>query len=167
LAELSRRPYLLRAMLDWMCDSGHTPHLIVDATLQGVRVPMAYVKEGRIVLNVSPSAVQSFHMDAEAVSFHARFGGVAQVVYAPINAVLGIYARETGQGMVFQEEDVGAGQAGESSQSPSRSSSPSLQAASSSSASSSSSPPDESAPRETGNSGGKGKGKRPSLKVVK
>ena len=109
MAELSRRPYLLRAMLDWMVDCGHTPHLIVDAAPEGVRVPKAYVKEGRIVLNISPNATQSLQIDGEAVSFNARFGGVAQVIHVPIDAVLGIYARETGQGMSFPAVSVGAG----------------------------------------------------------
>ena len=106
MAELSRRPYLLRAMHDWMIDSGYTPHLIVDATLDGVQVPKAYVKEGRIVLNVSSTATQALLIDAEAVQFSARFSGVSQYVHVPIDAVLGIYARETGQGMVFTDDAV-------------------------------------------------------------
>ena len=106
MAELSRRPYLLRAMFDWMIDSGFTPHLIVDATWEAVQVPVAFVKEGRIVLNVSPGATQSFLIGAEAVDFNARFGGVSHRVHVPIDAVLGIYARETGQGMVFSEDSA-------------------------------------------------------------
>jgi stringent starvation protein B len=149
LAELSRRPYLLRAMLDWMIDCGHTPHLIVDAAPEGVRVPKAYVKEGRIVLNISPNATQSLQIDGEAVSFNARFGGVAQVIHVPIDAVLGIYARETGQGMVFSAEgDAGPGEGGPGAGPPA--------------------PP--STPLQGGTPGEKprgGKGNRPSLKVVK
>jgi stringent starvation protein B len=149
LAELSRRPYLLRAMLDWMIDCGHTPHLIVDAAPEGVRVPKAYVKEGRIVLNISPNATQSLQIDGEAVSFNARFGGVAQVIHVPIDAVLGIYARETGQGMVFSAEgEAGPGEGAPDAGPPA--------------------PP--STPPEGGTPGGRprgGKGGRPSLKVVK
>ena len=106
MPELSRRPYLLRAMHEWMVDSGYTPHLIVDAGFDQVQVPRQFVKEGRIVLNVSASATQSLLIGADAVEFNARFGGVSHYVRVPIDAVLGIYARETGHGMVFAE-DVG------------------------------------------------------------
>lgn len=108
MAELSRRPYLLRAMFDWMLDSAYTPHLIVDATIDGVHVPQAFVKDGRIVLNVGPSATQGFHIGADAVEFSARFNGVSHHLHVPVDAVLGIYARETGQGMVFTGEGEGA-----------------------------------------------------------
>jgi len=104
LPELSRRPYLLRAMLDWIVDCGYTPHLIVDATPEVVQVPRQFVKEGRIVLNISASATQSFQIGAAAVEFSARFGGVSHAIRVPVEHVLGIYARETGQGMVFTEE---------------------------------------------------------------
>jgi stringent starvation protein B len=101
----SRRPYLLRAMHEWMCDAGHTPHLIVDALRPGVEVPAAYVKDGKIVLNVSLNATQQLQLKNEFVMFSARFGGVAHQISVPIAAVLGIYARETGEGMVFNETD--------------------------------------------------------------
>lgn len=104
MPELSRRPYLLRAMLDWIVDCGWTPHLIVDATLDAVEVPRQFVKEGRIVLNISASATQNFSIGAEAVEFNARFSGVSHRIRVPCDAVLGIYARETGQGMVFTDE---------------------------------------------------------------
>ncbi|HXC58175.1 MAG TPA: ClpXP protease specificity-enhancing factor [Steroidobacteraceae bacterium] len=104
MPELSRRPYLLRAMLDWMVDCGYTPHLIVDAGSDVVQVPRQFVKEGKIVLNISASATQSFRISAEAVEFNARFGGVSHQIRVPVEFVLGIYARETGQGMVFTEE---------------------------------------------------------------
>jgi stringent starvation protein B len=104
LPELSRRPYLLRAMLDWIVDCGYTPHLIVDATPDAVQVPRQFVKEGRIVLNISASATQAFMIGAAAVEFSARFGGVSHAIRVPVEHVLGIYARETGQGMVFTEE---------------------------------------------------------------
>jgi stringent starvation protein B len=101
----SRRPYLLRAMHEWMGDCGFTPHVIVEATRPGVEVPTAYVKDGKIVLNVSMSATQRLQLLNEAIQFDARFGGVVHHVYVPIAAVLGIYARETGEGMVFNEHE--------------------------------------------------------------
>jgi stringent starvation protein B len=104
LPELSRRPYLLRAMLEWIVDSGYTPHLIVDATADSVQVPRQFVKEGRIVLNISASATQAFQISAAAVEFSARFSGTSHRIHVPVEFVLGIYARETGQGMVFTEE---------------------------------------------------------------
>ena len=104
MPELSRRPYLLRAMLDWIVDCGYTPHLIVDATSDAVHVPRQFVKEGRIVLNISASATQAFQIGASAVEFSARFGGISHAIRVPVEHVLGIYARETGQGMVFTED---------------------------------------------------------------
>jgi stringent starvation protein B len=101
---LSSRPYLLEALYLWIVDSDCTPHILVDAEIEGVQVPQQFVKDGQIILNISPSAVQNFHMDADGVSFSARFAGVPQQVFAPIAAVLGIYARENGQGMVFEDE---------------------------------------------------------------
>lgn len=105
MAELSRRPYLMRAMYDWMVDCHYTPHLVVDATFDGVQVPLAFVKEGRIVLNIGPSATEAFLIGAEAVEFNARFSGVSHYIRVPVDAVLGIYARETGQGMMFAPEE--------------------------------------------------------------
>jgi stringent starvation protein B len=91
-------------MLDWIVDCGWTPHLIVDATSELVQVPRQFVKEGRIVLNITASATQDFSIGAESVEFSARFSGVSHRIRVPCEAVLGIYARETGQGMVFTEE---------------------------------------------------------------
>ena len=102
-----KRPYLLRAMHQWMTDSGHTPHVIVDAERPGVEVPRAYVKEGKIVLNVSMNATQRLMLNNDLVEFDARFAGVVHHLSFPVNAVLGIYARETGEGMVFSEQDLG------------------------------------------------------------
>jgi stringent starvation protein B len=106
-SKLPKRPYLLRAMHAWMMDSDHTPHVIVDAERPGVEVPRAYVKDGRIVLNLSGGATQSLVIGNEQVEFQARFAGVVHHVRIPIAAVLGIYARETGEGMVFSEQDIG------------------------------------------------------------
>jgi len=97
----AKRPYLLRAMHQWMTDCGHTPHVIVDAEHNGVDVPRAYVKDGKIVLNLSGSATQHLKLGNEWIEFDARFAGVVNRVSFPISAVLGIYARETGEGMVF------------------------------------------------------------------
>jgi stringent starvation protein B len=91
-------------MLDWIVDCGYTPHLIVDATSETVRVPRQFVKEGRIVLNISASATQAFQIGSAAVEFSARFSGVSHSIRVPVEHVLGIYARETSQGMVFTEE---------------------------------------------------------------
>ena len=101
-----RRPYLLRALHEWISDSGETPHIVVDAAGEGVTVPRQYVKDGKIVLNVSFSATQALKLGNDAVSFEARFGGVSFAVQVPVRSILGIYARETGQGMIFPEGDA-------------------------------------------------------------
>ena len=108
----SHRPYLLRALYEWIVDNGMTPHLLVDATRAGVRVPPHTVKEGRVVLNVAERAVARLQMDNDAVAFTARFGGVSHPVLVPIEAVLAIYARETGQGMALPEEHAAPGSDG-------------------------------------------------------
>lgn len=105
---IPQRPYLLRAMHAWITDNGQTPHVVVDAAVPGVNVPAQYVRDGRIVLNVSTSAVNGLDIGNEVLSFDARFSGVAWRVSVPVRAVLGIYARETGRGMIFSEEDSGA-----------------------------------------------------------
>lgn len=103
----AKRPYLLRAMHQWMMDSGHTPHVIVDAERAGVEVPRSYIKDGKIVLNVSLNATQKLQLGNDWVEFDARFAGVVHHVRFPVSTVLGIYARETGEGMVFSEQDMG------------------------------------------------------------
>jgi stringent starvation protein B len=102
----ARRPYLLRAIHEWISDSLCTPHLVVDANAGGVEVPRQYVKDGKIVLNVSWSATANLRLGNDEVSFSGRFGGASMSVRAPIGAVLAIYARETGQGMIFAEDDA-------------------------------------------------------------
>ena len=104
---LPKRPYLLRAMHEWITDCGNTPHVIVDAGREGAEVPRAYVKDGKIVLNLSEGATQRLRMGADFVEFDARFAGVVHHVRFPVSAVLGVYARETGEGMVFSEADLG------------------------------------------------------------
>ena len=100
---LPKRPYLLRAMHQWIAECGHTPHVIVDAAREGIEVPRAYVKDGKIVLNLSEGATQRLRLGNEEIEFDARFAGVIHHVRFPVSAVLGIYARETGEGMVFSE----------------------------------------------------------------
>ena len=102
----ARRPYLLRALHEWITDSGSTPHIVVDATVDGVVVPRQHVKDDKIILNVSFTATQMLKLCNEFVSFEARFSGSSFPVHVPIRAVLGIYARETGQGMIFPEGDA-------------------------------------------------------------
>jgi stringent starvation protein B len=104
---LPKRPYLLRAMHQWITDCGNTPHVIVDAGREGVEVPRAYVKDGKIVLNLSEGATQHLRLGADLVEFDARFAGLTHHVRFPLSAVLGIYARETNEGMVFSVEDLG------------------------------------------------------------
>ena len=108
----SHRPYLLRALYEWIADNGMTPHILVDARLPGVRVPAHAVKDGRIVLNIADRAVAKLDMDNDSVRFSARFGGVSQSVMVPISAVLAIYARETGQGMALPEDITGTAEDG-------------------------------------------------------
>lgn len=103
----SHRPYLLRALYEWIADNGMTPHLLVDATRADVQVPKGAVKDGRIVLNIADRAVSGLEMSNELIRFSARFGGVSQTVSVPVGAVLAIYARETGQGMALPDEVPG------------------------------------------------------------
>ena len=100
----SSRPYLVRALYEWIVDNDCTPHLLVNAEFPAGQVPQGFANDGQIVLNVSPSAVRHLHMDNDAVSFEGRFGGVPHSLYVPVGAILGIYARENGQGMVFDLE---------------------------------------------------------------
>ena len=95
----------MRALYEWIVDNSCTPYILVDATMADVSVPEQYVKDGQIVLNISPTAVMDLDMSNDAVVFNGRFGGVATDVYVPVTAVVGIYARENGQGMVFEPEE--------------------------------------------------------------
>lgn len=108
-AMTSHRPYLLRALYEWIADNGMTPHILVDAQQPGVQVPAHTVKDGRVVLNIAERAVAKLQLDNESVRFTARFGGVSHPVSVPIAAVLAIYARETGQGMALPEDVGGTG----------------------------------------------------------
>ncbi|TBR12543.1 MAG: ClpXP protease specificity-enhancing factor [Lysobacter sp.] len=104
----SHRPYLLRALYEWIAENGLTPHLLVDAGRPLVQVPRHAVKDGRIVLNVAQRAVASLEMGNDVIRFSARFGGVSHSVSVPVSAVLAIYARENGQGMALPPEDGSA-----------------------------------------------------------
>lgn len=99
-----RRPYLLRAFYDWLLDNQLTPHLVVDVSYDNVDVPMEFVNDGQIVLNIAPRAVGNLSLADDAVSFNARFGGVPRQVYVPMAAVMAIYARENGAGTMFEPE---------------------------------------------------------------
>jgi stringent starvation protein B len=103
----SNRPYLIRALYEWLVDNDLTPYLLVDARRSDVQVPEQYVEDGRIVLNVSPSAVRNLELGNESISFEARFSGAAFAILLPPSAVLGVYARENGKGMLFPEEESG------------------------------------------------------------
>lgn len=99
----SRRPYLIRAIYDWAVDNGYTPHVLVAADYPGVSVPRQHVQEGRITLNLSPMAVQSMNIDDDPIWFSARFSGRPFDVIIPCGAVLAVFARENGEGLVFGE----------------------------------------------------------------
>ncbi len=141
----SHRPYMIRALHEWILDNNFTPYILVNAFVKGVEVPQDYVKDDQIVLNISPQAIKTLNISNTAIEFEGRFGGIPTKVYAPINAIVSIYARENGQGMMFESDDP---------------------------------MPEPPAPISgvSGSSGGndaskskdgKGKGKKPSLRVVK
>jgi stringent starvation protein B len=113
----SNRPYLLRAVYEWISDNGLTPYLLVDARQPGVRVPAHAIKDGQVVLNVAMRAVAELEIGNETVRFSARFNGVSQQVHVPVPAVLAVYAQENGQGMMFPPEAAPAEPAASSSDS--------------------------------------------------
>jgi stringent starvation protein B len=100
----SNRPYLLRALYDWICDNHLTPYLLVDASGDDLSIPFDFVEDNKIVLNISSSAVRDLDLSNDYINFKARFSGQSINVHFPITAVLAIYANENGRGMVFQEE---------------------------------------------------------------
>ncbi|MDX9741709.1 MAG: ClpXP protease specificity-enhancing factor [Gammaproteobacteria bacterium] len=101
----SSRPYILRAMYEWIADNGLTPYILVNADFPGTVVPAQHIEDGRIVLNIAPRAVNDWYLDNDWLGFSARFSGVAESVRIPVQAVLAIYARENGKGMVFEKEE--------------------------------------------------------------
>jgi stringent starvation protein B len=107
----SNRPYLLRALHEWILDNAMTPHLLVDTTVAGTIVPKEYIEDNKIILNINPEAVRDLLLGNDGITFSARFGGKFCRLSVPVNAVIAIYARENGKGLVFgPEDDEEAGQ---------------------------------------------------------
>lgn len=101
----SQKPYLIRAIYQWLQDNQLTPYLLVNAALDGVQVPLEYINDGKIVLNIDPDAVHNFHADNEWISFSARFSGKQMELFIPIIAVLAIYGKENNEGMFFTDDE--------------------------------------------------------------
>ncbi len=145
----SHRPYLVRALNEWILENNCTPYILVNAFETGVLVPQSFVKDGQIVLNISPIAVQGLMITNEGIEFNGRFGGIPTRVYVPTAAILGIYAKENGQGMIFEIENGNGDGGGPRPPEPPTDRKP------------------RSAPKAAPGTGkGKGGG-RPSLKIVK
>ena len=104
----SKKPYLIRAMFEWICDNGYTPHLLIDASLENMSMPRKFVENERITLNISSSATRNLTIDSDVISFEARFEGKTINVQLPYEAVINIFARETGEGMAFSSESDSA-----------------------------------------------------------
>lgn len=102
----SNRPYLIRALYEWLLDNECTPYILVDTNIARVSVPEGFAQDGKIVLNLSPSAIKHLLMDNEAISFEARFAGIVQHPYVPIAAIKAIYAKENGHGMFFEDDPL-------------------------------------------------------------
>jgi stringent starvation protein B len=166
----SNRPYLLRAVHEWICDNGLTPHIVVDAASPGVQVPPQAVSEGRVVLNLAPRAVSRLEIGNDAISFMARFSGVSHAVSVPIAAVQAIYARENGQGMLLAEDasDPASAIRPPGDTPPGKSSTPGLQAVPTPDQDASGSDAGDAAPPGNGGDPDKPKPKgKPTLHVVK
>ncbi|OOZ41862.1 ClpXP protease specificity-enhancing factor [Solemya pervernicosa gill symbiont] len=103
----SSRPYLIRALYEWISDNDCTPYLLVNSEFDEVVVPTEYIEDGKIVLNISMGAVSGLELGDEVISFSARFSGKSNDIFVPIGSVLALYARENGQGMMFAEEEDG------------------------------------------------------------
>ncbi|SCN47711.1 Stringent starvation protein B [methanotrophic endosymbiont of Bathymodiolus azoricus (Menez Gwen)] len=101
----SLKPYLLRSIYEWIIDNNLTPHLLVDASHPHAVLPEDYIDEGKIVLNIRPEAIQSLSLGNTTVEFNTRFNGQSMHIIAPVPAVLAIYAKENGKGMVFDPEE--------------------------------------------------------------
>lgn len=106
---ISTKPYLIRAIHDWAHDNNFTPQILVDATMEGVQVPTAYVADGQIVLNIADQAVEMLEMGNNSLSFAARFNGTSYQIDVPVESVLAIFARENGQGIFFKDPDGSPG----------------------------------------------------------
>lgn len=99
------RPYLIRGIYEWIVDNEMTPYIVINANAANVSVPAEYVEDGKIILNISPLACRGLHLENDRIIFSARFSGVATQVYAPPSAILAVYAKENGRGMVFNEDE--------------------------------------------------------------
>jgi len=106
----SNRPYMVRALFEWILDNRMTPYLLVDAAHPDALVPADFIQDGKIVLNISPTAVRALVLGNERITFDARFGGAPMDVVVPSGAVLGIYARENGRGMLFPDDEPQVGE---------------------------------------------------------
>lgn len=100
----SNKPYMVRAIHEWILDNDCTPYLVIAADFPGVEVPRQFVRDGQITLNVAPTAVRELQLDNRWIEFSARFGGVPTLVRAPMSAIMAIFAKENGQGMGFDVE---------------------------------------------------------------
>jgi stringent starvation protein B len=100
----SSRPYLVRALYEWILENDCTPYILVNAAFNGVEVPQEHVQDGQIILNISPTAVQNLLVHNDAIEFEGRFAGMPKRVFVPVAAVMGVYAKENGQGMIFDAE---------------------------------------------------------------
>lgn len=109
----SNRPYILRALHEWIVDNGLTPYVLVNATADNVSVPEQHVKDGKIVLNISPAAVRDLDLGNTSITCNTRFGGAPFHIVIPTGAILAIYAKENGKGMIFPEDDTGTHQSEE------------------------------------------------------
>ncbi len=105
----SSRPYLIRAIYEWLLDNNLTPYVMVDATMENVNVPERFIKDGKIVLNIKTEAVGNLRIGNDALEFDARFSGVPFHVFVPVMAVKAVYAFENGRGMVFNDDEDGGG----------------------------------------------------------
>lgn len=106
----SSKPYLVRALYEWILDNENTPYILVDTASERVQIPPGIASDGKVVLNLAPAAIQNLEMTNDHVSFSARFSGVAEEIYVPIASLMAIYARENGEGMMFPagDDDTGA-----------------------------------------------------------
>jgi len=102
----SQKPYLIRAIYEWLVDNGHSPYLLVNTTIDGVQVPLEFIQDNKIVLNIDPGAVRNYHSDNDWISFSARFSGKPMELFIPISAVQSIYSKDNNQGMLFPEDEL-------------------------------------------------------------
>lgn len=98
------KPYLIRSLHEWILDNSFTPYFLVDATVDNINVPRSYITDGKIILNTHPDAIEEWFLDNDQISFSARFSGREESIYIPVHAVLAVYAKENGKGMMFDEQ---------------------------------------------------------------